>query len=812
MIPKRLLAFTLFAALAVMQPCVLRAQWQPMDGLPLGVIQTSASNGSETFIWGDGGISRTTDNGLSWIPSNKGVILNGTPALLGDSGVVMISSDSGTYFWSDNSSEWIKRGQLQGNDQHAYSFIVEDGIFYAGTVNSNIDVPVNHIERSTDQGFNWKIIDSSLYDDIGFTVIDTFLFTGNEFGRIFRSSDSGNHWISVDSEVAGYNINYIATDGKNLLALNSIGIWLSSDFGATWEKFTNNPGWFDFINLTILGNTIFAVSLQGLFCSSDQGSSWQSPSSLPGINCLTSNGETLFAGSGGEYISYDTGKSWVLANTGLYSEHASSLLPCANTLYANVGSAIFRSTDSGYTWSFYLDGSPSSGNYTLNSIASIANIGTNYYAGSYGVFLTTDGGNTWIPRDSGLPLDNVVSLISVNSKLFAGTAGNGVFVSSDSGATWNEANNGLSSDLRVSSLCAVGGDIVEESSSPPYGLTWGIFISSNEGKTWVSHGEPPASIKFLTSIDTFIFGLSSYGMYRASINDSDWVSVGSALGAISVVAPFDSMLFAGTQQGVFVSYDNGDNWVEQDSGMRDTSVTALTIYDGMVYASAYSPDSEYSYSYYPTIWRRSLSELTTSPHILGASADTINFGNIPVGTDALRIDAVTNVGTSAITIQSFPLTQSQDVFSTSDLSGEVELNPGESFTFEAFFMPTQAGAFSANIGIISEAKAINIVLVGSAGNVAEVEEPSQPDPALTIAPNPFTQSTEITFTSPTSGYAEVSIVNMLGVEVARLFSGELGAGEHNFSWSDPTGLQDGVYECLVRMNGQVQSLPVVLMR
>jgi hypothetical protein len=87
---------------------------------------------------------------------------------------------------------------------------------------------------------------------------------------------------------------------------------------------------------------------------------------------------------------------------------------------------------------------------------------------------------------------------------------------------------------------------------------------------------------------------------------------------------------------------------------------------------------------------------------------------------------------------------------------------------------------------------------------------------LQIYPNPFSQSTQITFTSPSAGYAEVSIVNMLGVEVARLFSGELGVGEHDFVWNCRGALQctptDGIYECLVRMNGQVQTLPVVLMR
>jgi hypothetical protein len=46
--------------------------------------------------------------------------------------------------------------------------------------------------------------------------------------------------------------------------------------------------------------------------------------------------------------------------------------------------------------------------------------------------------------------------------------------------------------------------------------------------------------------------------------------------------------------------------------------------------------------------------------------------------------------------------------------------------------------------------------------------------------------------------------------VAHVFSGELDAGEHNFTFSNTAGLPDGTYECLIRMNGQVQTLPVVL--
>jgi hypothetical protein len=58
----------------------------------------------------------------------------------------------------------------------------------------------------------------------------------------------------------------------------------------------------------------------------------------------------------------------------------------------------------------------------------------------------------------------------------------------------------------------------------------------------------------------------------------------------------------------------------------------------------------------------------------------------------------------------------------------------------------------------------------------------------------------------------ITHVNFLGSEVAHVFSGELAAGEHSFVWSNPTGLPDGTYECLIRFNGQVEMLPIVLQR
>ena len=55
------------------------------------------------------------------------------------------------------------------------------------------------------------------------------------------------------------------------------------------------------------------------------------------------------------------------------------------------------------------------------------------------------------------------------------------------------------------------------------------------------------------------------------------------------------------------------------------------------------------------------------------------------------------------------------------------------------------------------------------------------------------------------------MVNLLGAQVAPLFSGELSAGEHSFAW-DASGMLPGMYECVVRMNGQVQQVSMTLIR
>ncbi len=835
MFPKRLLALTLFAALAVMPPCVLRAQWVQTNGLYEGVVMSIAGNGEDLFANIGGfntgvgtSVYRSTNSGVSWSEANKGLPPDDTTGFSGITGLLSIGnrvflansnySPTTIYLWSDARSRWIEAGTFS-QEVNNNTFGAFGKFLLVGAVGG--------IARSSDEGSSWTFVDSASNQPsfecsvTSFASIDTLLFAGTSGVRswgqgIFRSSDSGNHWIRIDLADSG-NIWSLVAIGNKLFAATDSGVRFSTDFGISWNGLNNGlPSGVGV--LAALGNTLIAGTDGGIYIiSTDTGSHWTAP--LGGVSqiriyTLAVSGDTLFAGTNGNgfFLSTDTGRSWSSANAGLTPVTPSVLLGSGSTLYA-YGGSLFRSTDSGMDWH-----TTSSLVTTSSYLTSLAEQGTNLYASSQaGVFVSTDSGITSIQVNNGLSNDDVVCLAVEGSNLFAGTVDSGIFVTTDSGANWSDASGGLPSGVQISCMLVLGYHIIAGTVGG-----YGVFVTSDNGQDWSSanDGLVNVEIRGIENLGPYVFILTDSGIFRSTIaNGLSWTAIAQPSNGpyegLSKIAASGKTLFEATypayeNRHIYASFDYGEHWFVEDSGLANVLangyLTVLTVYDSMLFAGLETYGSS------TTLWRRSLSDMPILSYILGANVDTVNFGTIPADKDGLQLVTVTNVGNVALTISSFQLTPSQDVFSTSDLSAEVDLNPGESFTFEVFFMPTQSGEFSANINIISEAKAINIVLVGSAGRVDGVEQPSLLNSMLTIAPNPFSQSTQITFTSPSAGYAEVSIVNMLGVEVARLFSGELGAGEHSFMWGNPTGLPDGVYECLVRMNGQVQTLPVVLMR
>ncbi len=394
----------------------------------------------------------------------------------------------------------------------------------------------------------------------------------------------------------------------------------------------------------------------------------------------------------------------------------------------------------------------------------------------------------WV-QTNGIYVGNIFSLAVIGTNLFAGIYSSfdgGVFRSTDNGASWTTASNGLSS-TQVTSLAAIGSNLFAGIYSSFDG---GVFRSTDNGTSWTtaSNGLSSTQVTSLAAIGSNLFaGTDGGGVFRSTDSGTSWTGASNGL-MIPEVLCFEAIgtnstspiLFAGTVYGAYRSTDNGTNW----TGGSDEAVPCLAV----IGTNSSSP----------------ILFAGTSGGVLRSTDSGTGWTGSLTNNSVLSLAVIdTNSSSSML----FAGTDDSGVFLSTD--------SGTSWTWESSGLTnTFVQAFAVigtNLFAGTEGSGVWRRPLSDFNQLDVAERSPLSNQAIHICPNPFSQSTQITFTAQTAGYADVSILNMLGVEVARLFSGELGVGEHNFLWGNPTGLPEGTYECLVRMNGQVETLPIVLM-
>ncbi len=390
------------------------------------------------------------------------------------------------------------------------------------------------------------------------------------------------------------------------------------------------------------------------------------------------------------------------------------------------------------------------GPYEGSDVHDLAVIGTNLFAGTNGgVYLSTDNGASWTLDTMGMGLQYVWSLAVIGSNLFAGTDGSGVFRSTDTGKSWRAARTGLTggNGLYVPALAVNGTNL--------FAMTIGdVYLSTDNGTSWrVADTGLPAS---------------------------DHVYAFAVIG---------TNLFAGTTgtpgNGVYRSTDNGTSWRADTNGMgANAYVTALAAIGTNLFAAAHY-DGVYRSTDNGTSWRSVGTGLPANAYVY---AFAVIGTNLFAGTyNGLYFSADSGTTWRADTAGLTRASYSVDAFAVIGTN---------------LFAGTAYNTWTAYNGVWRRPL--------SDFGISDVSQITPIQNSIQSYPNPLSQSTTISFTPQAAGYAEVSIVNMLGVEVARLLTGELGAGEHSFTWdAGKDACTTGMYECLVRMNGQVETLPVV---
>ena len=237
----------------------------------------------------------------------------------------------------------------------------------------------NGIYRTTNGGANWAQLRSgaTIYA-LAIDPHDAQTIYAGGWHEILKSTNGGDTWASIDEGLAGYDVRALAIDLSTPSTVYAgtyeSGVFKSIDWGAHWVAM--NSGLTD-LHIHALAaasdsvSTVYAATNTGIHKSVNGADSWiDINSGLPNTAyyalLVDPSGAVYVACTynpyyAGVYRSSDSGTTWSLVNSGVVGSAPRSLATASGVLYLGTDRGVFRSTDGGERWrGIYPDMPPSS--------------------------------------------------------------------------------------------------------------------------------------------------------------------------------------------------------------------------------------------------------------------------------------------------------------------------------------------------------------------------------------------------------------------------------------------------------------------
>jgi photosystem II stability/assembly factor-like uncharacterized protein len=324
---------------------------------------------------------------------------------------------------------------------------------------------------------------------------------------------------------------------------------------------------------------------QGAFRSVDSGDSWEPISkglnnkSVFALAIDQTTPSTLYAASSqqGVFKTTDAGVSWEESNTGLYIPFVMSLVSDNGTpavVHVASYSGYSRCDDVGRLWWDFAALLPVRDMSIFLTSPSVLYAA----AGSYGVYYSKNGGDSWM-RFQG-PADRDISCVVVDpisgSTILVGTD-SGVFRSTSLGQSWTQASTDLTNErIRCLTIDSTAPSIIYA------GTDSGIFCSNDLGDSWKKTSDAPlvGSIAVDPHSPTTVYAAGLAGVNRSIDRGVTWELCSDPLmirgvTAVTVDTEKASTVYAGTTEGVFRSEDGGKTWTDASAGLPTSMVNDL---------------------------------------------------------------------------------------------------------------------------------------------------------------------------------------------------------------------------------------------
>ncbi len=621
------------------------------------------------------------------------------------------------------------------------------------------------IYRSTNGGQSWTNVNNAFAEC--FAEKGSEVFAGCNSG-VLKSTDDGITWINPDPALTG-GVTHIAANDFGIYA-SCGGMLRSTDDGASWPMI----GQLEFTGLVLDGGSLFATG-SGVCKSTDGGNSW---STLTGTgstddltNCIAAYDSTILVGwVGGIIRSTDYGNtwSWPSMNYPMYSGTVFSIVMDSAYSYIGTESGVMLSTDRGVTWESVSSGLPA------NQVFSLVVAGTDLYATSYlnGVYTSTNNGTNWTYASNGIVGSDVNSISGDGTNVYAVFKYDSICSSTDNGNTW-DADTSLSGAGQINEVTVIGTNVYAVSSS-------GIFVSSDSGKTWSTLNRSACA---LVQSGTNLVAASGQ-VYFSTNGGVNWSLANSNTSGVSCLAATGTDVFAAGEGWIYRSTDNGENWDVIDSNL--TNISSLAASGSTVVAGRWIQPYPLTDSIPPPPGGLFLSTDN------GQTWSTYLNGLPGYGYPQVWAVAINGIDVFAgMTDQGDPYLY-PSMFYSSTINIDNWVNTGQGLPGEGIESIYENDS-SIFVGIGHEGGIWRAPL----SQVTGTWQSRMPVVPTSIQlkqnyPNPFNPTTTIAYSIPARTHVTLTVYNMLGQKVETLLDAVQDAGNHGVNFN-ASRLASGVY-------------------
>lgn len=519
-------------------------EWQQAAGPYGGLYLDLAEDPNTGHIWSkiSNRIYFSIDRGESWIEAGLEGNIFGGFAFKNDGTIF-----AGPFWSQDEGKSWQRLNLADSISIRSLAFHNAGNTLLAATKYG--------VYSSDDDGENWRILTLEKVKKVWSAEGSIFALTNSEYpeiDKLIQSKDNGESWSTIPTPWTGDVNDYMFTeDGTYYLLMydyNSerYGLYRSSDIGQPWSILSSEE----------LGHTFLGITPERELIIESQ-------TRIYSYSLETNEASLIFEmpDRNGRFVSS-------------YRSITSSTLSAGGSIYVYGSDSDFMRTDDLGANFVQLDGTGVRGT-SVDQIEIDAESG-DIWAGvkGYGVFMSSDQGETWVNRGLTTYILSAFSLGDQPGELWAATYRDGLFRSINSGDSWHffesDSLNGQVYDFKY-----------DESADIRYALLYDdLFYSKDQGESWIGMNAPHDKAGREQPVEGFVIGpngdiyarilfghiTGENGIFRTSDLGITWemLHAGSFERPWRSKLMFDSSgtLWLGENNFLYRSSDNGMTWEE----------------------------------------------------------------------------------------------------------------------------------------------------------------------------------------------------------------------------------------------------------